>query len=86
MLDEPLTNLDARIRIQLRIDFKKLHRELGQTILYVTHDQVEAMSLSDRIGVLNAGRIRADRYARRYLSSAGQPVRRALHRHAADEY
>ena len=56
MLDEPLTNLDARIRIQLRIAFKQMHQELGQAILYVTHDQVEAMSLSDRIGVLNEGR------------------------------
>lgn len=57
MLDEPLTNLDARLRIALRIEFKKLHRETGQTILYVTHDQIEAMSLSDRIAVLNNGRV-----------------------------
>jgi ABC-type sugar transport system ATPase subunit len=56
MLDEPLTNLDARMRIALRIEFKALHRDSGQTILYVTHDQVEAMSLSDRIAVLNDGR------------------------------
>jgi sn-glycerol 3-phosphate transport system ATP-binding protein len=57
MLDEPLTNLDARLRIALRIEFKALHKTSGQTILYVTHDQVEAMSLSDRILVLNGGRI-----------------------------
>jgi ABC-type sugar transport system ATPase subunit len=57
MLDEPLTNLDASIRIRLRIEFKKLHRELAQTIIYVTHDQVEAMSLSDRVAVLDRGRI-----------------------------
>jgi multiple sugar transport system ATP-binding protein len=57
LLDEPLTNLDARLRISLRIDFKQLHRESGQTILYVTHDQVEAFSLSDRIAVLHEGRI-----------------------------
>ncbi len=56
MLDEPLTNLDARIRIALRLEFRKLHRETGQTILYVTHDQIEALSMSDRIGVLNNGR------------------------------
>ena len=56
MLDEPLTNLDARLRIALRLEFKKLHRDTGRTILYVTHDQVEAMSMSDRIGVLNDGR------------------------------
>ncbi len=57
MLDEPLTNLDARLRIELRIEFKKLHKELGQTIIYVTHDQVEAMSLSDRIAILDSGRL-----------------------------
>ena len=56
MLDEPLTNLDARIRIELRIEFKKLQRDLGQSVVYVTHDQVEAMSLSDRIAVLHQGR------------------------------
>ena len=56
MLDEPLTNLDARIRIALRIEFKNLHRQLGQTQIYVTHDQVEAMSMSDRIAVLHKGR------------------------------
>ncbi len=57
MLDEPLTNLDARLRIQLRIEFRSLHRDSGQTILYVTHDQVEAISLSDRMAVLDRGRI-----------------------------
>lgn len=57
MLDEPLSNLDARIRTTLRIEFKKLHRELRQAVLYVTHDQVEAMSLSDRIAVIDAGRL-----------------------------
>lgn len=57
MLDEPLTNLDARIRIGLRLEFKKLHRDTRQTMLYVTHDQVEAMSLSDRIAVLHQGRL-----------------------------
>jgi len=56
MLDEPLTNLDARMRIALRLEFKRLHRETNQTILYVTHDHAEALSLSDRIAVLNSGR------------------------------
>ena len=55
MLDEPLTNLDARLRIALRLAFKRLHRESGQTILYVTHDQAEALSLADRIGILHEG-------------------------------
>ena len=56
LLDEPLSNLDARIRIALRLEFKKLHTERRQTIVYVTHDQVEAMSLSSRVGVLDHGR------------------------------
>ncbi len=56
MLDEPLSNLDARLRIALRLEFKRLHVEGRQTILYVTHDQIEAMSLADRIGVLHEGR------------------------------
>jgi multiple sugar transport system ATP-binding protein len=69
MLDEPLTNLDARLRVALRLAFKALHQETRQTILYVTHDQMEAMSLSDRLVVLDAGRIQqvgapADVYAR----------------------
>ena len=57
MLDEPLTNLDARLRIALRLEFKALHKASRPTILYVTHDQVEAMSLSTRVLVLNQGRI-----------------------------
>jgi multiple sugar transport system ATP-binding protein len=57
MLDEPLSNLDARIRIAVRLEFKRLRQEMAKGILYVTHDQIEAMSLSDRIAVLHLGRI-----------------------------
>jgi len=57
LLDEPLSNLDAHIRTSLRAELKRLHREFGRTIVYVTHDQVEAMSLSDRIAVLREGRM-----------------------------
>ncbi len=57
LFDEPLSNLDAALRGQTRIELAKLHRELGATMVYVTHDQVEAMTLADRIVVLNAGRI-----------------------------
>ena len=53
LLDEPLSNLDAALRSIMRVELKKLQRELGQTTIYVTHDQVEAMSLSDRIAVMN---------------------------------
>jgi multiple sugar transport system ATP-binding protein len=57
LFDEPLSNLDAALRVQMRIELKRLHRDLGTTMIYVTHDQVEAMTLADRIVVLNEGRI-----------------------------
>ena len=57
LFDEPLSNLDAALRGQLRVELKRLHRELGATMIYVTHDQVEAMTLADRIAVLNQGKL-----------------------------
>jgi iron(III) transport system ATP-binding protein len=57
LLDEPLSNLDAKIRIQVRAEIRKLQKELGITTVYVTHDQEEALTLSDRIAVLNQGRL-----------------------------
>jgi sn-glycerol 3-phosphate transport system ATP-binding protein len=56
LFDEPLSNLDAKLRVQMRLELQKLHRRLGVTSLYVTHDQVEAMTLGQRIIVMNAGR------------------------------
>jgi multiple sugar transport system ATP-binding protein len=57
LFDEPLSNLDAALRVQMRLELSSLHRELGTTMIYVTHDQVEAMTMGDRIAVFNAGRI-----------------------------
>ena len=57
LFDEPLSNLDAALRVQTRIEIGKLHQELGATMIYVTHDQVEAMTMADKIVVLNAGLI-----------------------------
>ncbi len=57
LMDEPLSNLDAKLRIQMRAELKHLQKELGITTIYVTHDQVEAMTMSDRIAVLNKGRL-----------------------------
>ena len=57
LFDEPLSNLDAKLRTQLRGELKTLHKRLGATFVYVTHDQVEAMSLADRIVIMNAGRV-----------------------------
>jgi len=56
LFDEPLSNLDAKLRIQMRLEIKRLQRELGVTSLYVTHDQVEAMTLADRLVAMNEGR------------------------------
>ena len=57
LLDEPLTNLDAKLRYDTRAEFKRLHRELGMTILYATPDELEALSMGQRIGLLSEGRI-----------------------------
>jgi iron(III) transport system ATP-binding protein len=57
LLDEPLSNLDAKIRVQVRAEIRKLQKELGITTVYVTHDQEEALTLSDRIAVFNQGRV-----------------------------
>jgi multiple sugar transport system ATP-binding protein len=57
LFDEPLSNLDAKLRVQMRTEIKQIHQKVGTTILYVTHDQVEAMTLAQRIVVMNAGRI-----------------------------
>jgi multiple sugar transport system ATP-binding protein len=57
LFDEPLSNLDAKLRVQMRSEIKTLHQKVGTTSIYVTHDQIEAMTLADRIVVLNQGRI-----------------------------
>ncbi len=57
LFDEPLSNLDAKLRVQMRIEIKKVHQKVRTTTVYVTHDQVEAMTLADRVVVMNKGRI-----------------------------
>ncbi|WP_298914258.1 sn-glycerol-3-phosphate ABC transporter ATP-binding protein UgpC [uncultured Roseobacter sp.] len=57
LFDEPLSNLDAKLRVQMRVELEALHDQLNATMIYVTHDQVEAMTMADQIVVLNAGRI-----------------------------
>lgn len=57
LMDEPLSSLDAKLREDLRLELRRLHRELGATMLHVTHDQTEAMTLADRIGVLREGKV-----------------------------
>jgi multiple sugar transport system ATP-binding protein len=57
LFDEPLSNLDAKLRVQMRTEIKKIHQKVTTTTVYVTHDQVEAMTLADRVVIMNAGRI-----------------------------
>ena len=80
LFDEPLSNLDAALRGQTRVEIAKLHRDLGATTIYVTHDQVEAMTLADRVVVLRDGAIEQVGLAAGAVRQTGQPVRRAVHR------
>jgi multiple sugar transport system ATP-binding protein len=57
LFDEPLSNLDAKLRAEMRVEIKKLHRDLTPTVVYVTHDQIEAMTLADRIAVMSGGKV-----------------------------
>jgi len=57
LFDEPLSNLDAKLRVQMRVEISRLHQRLGNTAIYVTHDQTEAMTMADRIVIMNSGRI-----------------------------
>ena len=57
LLDEPLSNLDAKLRLGMRVEIAKLHQAVGATMIYVTHDQIEAMTLGERIVVMNSGEI-----------------------------
>ena len=76
LFDEPLSNLDAKLRVQMRTEIKELHQRLKTTSIYVTHDQIEAMTMADKIVVMTRRRRRADRRAARALRPPGQHVRR----------
>ena len=82
LLDEPLSALDARIRVALREEIRALQRKLGITTIFVTHDQEEALSMSDRIVVMNDGAIEQVGLAERDLQRAALPLRRFVRRHA----
>jgi ABC-type sugar transport system ATPase subunit len=77
LMDEPLSNLDARLRVQMRAEVLRVHSQIGASTLYVTHDQVEAMTMGDRVAVLNDGTLRAPGHRRHPPrgSDAGQPRR-----------
>ena len=77
LFDEPLSNLDAKLRADLRVELKQLHRQLKNTMIYVTHDQVEAMTLADRIAIMRNGAIQQ-------LDSPGEIYNRPVNRYVAD--
>ena len=76
-MDEPLSNLDAKLRNQMRVELRRIHDELGTTTVYVTHDQVEAMTLADRIAVMDEGSSNSMQH-RCVLSSPLQHLRRLI--------
>ena len=85
LFDEPLSNLDAKLRVQMRVELKKLHQRLGTTAIYVTHDQVEAMTLGDRVVVMKDGLVQQVGEPLELYNQPGQQVRGRLHRLAGDE-
>ena len=86
LFDEPLSNLDAKLRAQMRIELKRLRERVSTTSIYVTHDQVEAMTLGDRVVVMKDGYIHQVDTPWDIYSRAGLAVRRGLHRLAGDEF
>ena len=83
LMDEPLSNLDAKLRVQMRAEIAQIQRELGTTTIYVTHDQVEAMTMGDRVAVMRRGELQqvddaaaALRPARATCSSPASSARR----------
>jgi len=74
LMDEPLANLDVHLRDSLQAEFHRLHRELGATILYITHDQAEAMALADRVAVMHDGRIQQIAAPRRLYAEPATPM------------
>ena len=85
LMDEPLSNLDAKLRVQTRTQIASLQRRLGVTTVYVTHDQVEAMTMGDRVAVLKDGLLQQVRHPARAVRPPEQRLRRRLHRLARDE-
>ena len=85
LMDEPLSNLDAKLRVQMRAEIARLQRDLGVTTVYVTHDQVEAMTMGDRVCRAQGRLPAAGRHAAEPLRQPDERVRRRVHRLAVDE-
>ena len=86
LFDEPLSNLDARLRASMRVELKRLHQRLGTTMVYVTHDQTEAMTLGHTIVVINHGRIQQIGQPEQIYHKTRQSLCRRVHRQPSDEF
>ena len=86
LFDEPLSNLDAQLRDEMRSEIKRLHQEIATTMIYVTHDQIEAMTLADRIVLLRDGVIEQQGAPLDLFEQTGDAVRGGLSRLAEDEF
>ena len=86
LFDEPLSNLDAKLRVQMRTEIKRVHQLVKTTTVYVTHDQVEAMTLADRVVVMNGGLIEQIATPQDLYHHPQDALRRRLHRLAGDEF
>ena len=80
LMDEPLSNLDAKLRTQMRAEISLLHKEIGVTTIYVTHDQVEAMTLGQRVAVMRKGELQQVSSPQELYARPGEPLRGRLHR------
>ena len=80
LMDEPLSNLDAKLRVQMRAEVQRIQRRIGVSTIYVTHDQVEAMTMGDRVTVLRDGRAAAGGHPAGALRQPGQHLRGRVHR------
>ena len=85
LMDEPLSNLDAQLRHGMRVEIRALQQRLDMTVVYVTHDQIEAMSMADRIVLMREGRIEQEGTPEELVRAAGDDLRGTLHRHPRDE-
>ena len=86
LMDEPLSNLDAKLRVQMRADIKKIQGDLGATTIYVTHDQVEAMTMGDRVAVMRKGELQQVAPPQELYDRPVEHLRRRLHRQPGDEH
>ena len=85
LMDEPLSNLDAKLRVQMRTEVARLQQQLGTTMIYVTHDQTEAMTLGDRVAVMRSGVLQQVGSPMELYNEPREPLRRRLHRLAGHE-